>query len=290
MPLTTIYGDGTRIVGDANGIEQTLHPTVMDYVNIMRSSTGGNYSMSVNEIDAVNNMVLSLIAYGIWTKIKALYPIIGGTAAAHKFNLKDPRDVDAAFRLFFSGGWTHSSNGMQSNGTSSYANTFLSPSTNFTNNDTHLSVYPRLNTLGSSLCMIGTSLGATSIPLITIYQPSAVGAQIFDAYSYISAAGRIQITNPNYRGHLINSRISNNNFRVYLNGRLLSNNSNVSIDNVTNIISPIHIGSNVLNGTPGQFSNNQFAFASIGSGLTNDEALLFSNIVQAFQTKLGRQV
>ncbi len=67
MPLTTIYGDGTRIVGDANALEQTLHPTVMAYINIMHSPTGGNYAMSVNEIDAVNNMVQALVSNGIWT-------------------------------------------------------------------------------------------------------------------------------------------------------------------------------------------------------------------------------
>ena len=34
-------------------------------------------------------------------KIKAIYPFIGGAEASHKFNLVDPRDDDAAFRLEF---------------------------------------------------------------------------------------------------------------------------------------------------------------------------------------------
>ncbi len=48
---------------------------------------------------AINTLVTQLKTYGIWTKMKALYPFVGGTATAHKFNLKDPRDLDAAFRL-----------------------------------------------------------------------------------------------------------------------------------------------------------------------------------------------
>jgi hypothetical protein len=64
---------------------------------------------------AINTLVVDLKGYGIWTKSKALYPFVGGTASQHKFNLKDPRDLDAAFRLVFTGGWTHSSNGILGN-------------------------------------------------------------------------------------------------------------------------------------------------------------------------------
>ena len=52
--------------------------------------------------NAVNNLVLDLKKYGLWTKMKAIYPIVGGNAWSHKFNLKDPRDVDSAYRLFLS--------------------------------------------------------------------------------------------------------------------------------------------------------------------------------------------
>jgi hypothetical protein len=75
--------------------------------------------------DAINTFVLSLKSDGIWTKMKAIYPLVGGTAATHKFNLKDPRDLDAAFRLTFFGGITHSANGIQGNGTNGYADTYL---------------------------------------------------------------------------------------------------------------------------------------------------------------------
>jgi hypothetical protein len=82
----------------------------------------------VTQQGAINTLVLALKGYSIWTKFKAIYPIVGGTASQHKYNLKDPRDLDAAFRLVFNGGWTHSSTGAQPNGVNGYADTKFTPS------------------------------------------------------------------------------------------------------------------------------------------------------------------
>ena len=41
---------------------------------------------------ALDGLVVGLKGYGLWTKMAAIYPFIGGTAALHKWNLKDPRD------------------------------------------------------------------------------------------------------------------------------------------------------------------------------------------------------
>jgi hypothetical protein len=50
-------------------------------------------------------------------------PVCWGTASQHKWNLKDPRDLDAAYRLQFNGGMTHSANGILFNGTNGWADT-----------------------------------------------------------------------------------------------------------------------------------------------------------------------
>ena len=90
---------------------------------------------------AINTLVVDLKGYSIWTKMQALYPMVGGTASTHKFNLKNPLDTDAAFRLVFSGGWTHSANGALPNGTNAYADTFITPSTSLSLNSTHISYW-----------------------------------------------------------------------------------------------------------------------------------------------------
>jgi len=57
--------------------------------------------------NAINDLVVGLKADSLWTKYKAIYPCVGGTAFTHKFNLKDPRDLDAAFRLTYMMGLLH---------------------------------------------------------------------------------------------------------------------------------------------------------------------------------------
>ena len=59
--------------------------------------------------------------------MKAIYPMVGGTATTHMYNLKDAQDTDAAFRLTFEGGWTHSATGALPNGTNGKANSHLVP-------------------------------------------------------------------------------------------------------------------------------------------------------------------
>jgi hypothetical protein len=74
---------------------------------------------------AINTLVVDLKADGLWTKMKAIYPFCGGTSSTHKWNLKDPRDLDAAFRLSFFGGTVHTANGVQGNALNAYYNTYL---------------------------------------------------------------------------------------------------------------------------------------------------------------------
>jgi hypothetical protein len=68
------------------------------------------------EQNAINALVIGLKTDLLWTKMLAVYPFVGSTATTCKYNLKNPLDTDAAFRLNFVGGWTFSNNGIQPNG------------------------------------------------------------------------------------------------------------------------------------------------------------------------------
>jgi hypothetical protein len=289
MPLTTLYGDGTRIVGDANALEQTLHPTVMAYINIMQSPTGGNYAMSVNEIDAVNNMVQALVANGIFSKMNALYPIIGGTAAAHKFNLIDPRDADAAYRLsFLGGGWTHSANGATPNGTTSYANTFLNPNSALTLSSNHLSYYSRTASNISIVYDCGSSgnVGTATNQFTIFLRRTLDNTSGFDSGNATTSRAFTN-TIPSSLGFFVGSKISNSDRRLFYNGVLRG--TNTASDTTTLSTRTVYIGA-INSGGPFFYGNRQCAFFSIGGGLTEAEAKALSTIVQEFQTKLGRQV
>jgi hypothetical protein len=94
---------------------------------------------------AINTLVISLKANNIWTKCDALYPFVGGSATTHMYNLKNPANTNAAYRLNFVGGWTHNLSGATPNGTNAYADTFYNMSTQTNENNAFFGVYSRTN-------------------------------------------------------------------------------------------------------------------------------------------------
>ena len=71
--------------------------------------TNGGDTLTTTEENAVNQLVLDLKANSQWTIAKFIYPLVGGTATSHKWNLKDPQDTDAAFRVTWGSNMAHNS-------------------------------------------------------------------------------------------------------------------------------------------------------------------------------------
>lgn len=210
---------------------------------------------------AVNQLVLDLKSYSLWSKMKAIYPMVGGSASSHKWNLKDPRDLDAAYRLTFAGGVTHASTGVTFNGTNGAANTYLA-GTALTNNDTHLSAYPRTNTNGT-YCDLGASTAApTYIPLIAMYARDSDGFRV-RMYEY-TAGKTLSTSNTDSRGFFVGNRVSSTGLNSWKNGSNQGGTTYTNTDNVTSITVPIYLGAVNLNGTLSQYSNREYAFFSIG--------------------------
>ena len=227
---------------------------------------------------AINTLVVSLKSYGIWAKSKAIYPFVGGTATTHKWNLKDPRDLDAAFRLTFSGGWTHSSTGALPNGATGFANTFLNDNTTLSLNSAHMATYLRTNVDG-----LYCDMGASSSDFDD--------TSLFSKYSN-GFYPRIHNTNGGITntvsslGLFISNRVNSSEIRAFQGNTLkLITNSSSNKVNVSIYIAamnrPIGIGF---------FSPRETAFASIGDGLTDTEAGNYYTAIQAFQTTLSRNV
>lgn len=238
---------------------------------------------------AINQLVVDLKSANIWTKMKALYPFVGGTASSHKFNLKDPRDLNAAFRLTFNGGWTHSSTGALPNGTNGFANTYFSPSLEQSLTSASFSLYSR--TSGKSLTTYGgqgcyNSSTNCSYMIIRRNIDDYVGGLM---WSETGGGGAFIIaSSPDGRGHYTTSRINNNSLHFYKNGTSLV--SNTLTQSSTSLpTNTYYLGAN--NGTlGGDYDNKELAFASLGSGLTGAEVTALYNAVQTFNTTLGRQV
>ena len=233
---------------------------------------------------AVNTLVTDLKGYGIWTKMKALYPFVGGTAAQHKFNLKNPLDTDAAFRLVFNGGWVHSSTGAKPNGVNGFANTFFNPSLHNVANSSHMSYYSR--TLFADTITNACEMGCFT----------ASGAQ----RNLIFASGNgTSYCVPNNNNEFIVSFASNG-VGFYLASRTSSTaimgqrnstqyTNTATTARINNIIS-IGAGAGPTSGSYSSYSPRESAFSSIGDGLTDTEAANYYTAVQAFQTTLGRNV
>lgn len=228
---------------------------------------------------AICTLVTSMKSNGTWAKMSAIYPMVGGTATTHKFNLKNPLDTDAAFRLSFVGGWTHSANGALPNGTNAYANTFLSPSVNLSLNSHSFGIYSITNNVS------GTRVyGSFNLSLNLFLQNN------LSAANFISGGiGTIlnYTANPS-TSLLMASRTSNTLLTAYRAGVSLGTNT-ASITALP--IFNFYFGARNRNGTSADlFSNHQLTFAFLGSGLNSTEAAALYTSVQAFNTTLSRQV
>jgi hypothetical protein len=256
---------GTQTVSDADAQAFVTNAAIVDQV----------------EANAVNKLVIDMKAAGVWSKMKAIYPFVGGSASSHKFNLKDPRDLDAAFRLQFFGGVTHSSNGVQGNGTNGYANTFLSPASNLIQNSTHLSFYSRTN-VSSTQAELG-SLGINTIERIAMALSFSGN---FSSDLYNQTTGRVAAANANSTGFYVGSRINSTTHKAFKNNSQLGSTNTGASGNISLILNSIE----VLRFNSAFYSTKQCAFSSIGDGLTDTEVTNLYNAIQTFQTTLNRQV
>jgi len=232
--------------------------------------------------NAVNNLVINLKNYGIWSKMKALYPFVGGTSTQHKYNLRNPLDTDAAFRLVFNGGITHSANGIQGNAINGYYQTFLNPSVVFSPaSGGSQFIYSRTD------LDTGVDLGALAFQpsLSRFYFISRLGA---NQTEFACLSGSVSTpTNVNSQGFFGITREPNApNYYAVLNTNSISTTDAYQEPNST----ITGLGLIADTGQALSWSARQQAFACIADGLTVAEAqnLRLANLT--FQTTLGRNV
>jgi hypothetical protein len=224
---------------------------------------------------AVNSLVINLKGYGIWTKMNAIYPFVGGTASSHKWNLKNPLDTDAAFRLVFSGGVTHDSNGITGNKVNAFANTFLNDSVTLNIDNKHIAMYQR-NILPADT---GGSMGIGNANRFYLNY----------AGSNYSTLGMNQspftIVTPQ-NGMFVMSKTTTGQFKYFQN--LLTPVTKTGTNFPQNSVYYL-LASSLIPSAP-DVSNANIALSSIGSGLSDTEAANYYTAVQAFQTTLSRNV
>jgi len=228
---------------------------------------------------AINYLTFSLKVNGLWDKCNAIYPMVGGTAVTHKFNLKNPADTNAAFRLLFTGGWVHSANGALPNGVNTFANTFFNTSVSGVQNSHHLSYYSRTDANTGQV-----EIGLQVLPnqnLLQIRTSNITYYVINNGSPYATAA------DTDSRGYYMANRTAVNVVNGWKNGVKVASGTTSTNGRPNN---NIYLGANNNNGVTANYSTKECEFATIGSGFTDSEAAAFYNIVQTFQIILGRSI
>jgi hypothetical protein len=229
--------------------------------------------------NAINTLVVNCKAAGIWTKTQAIFPFVGGTATTHKWNLKDPRDLDAAFRLVFAGGVTHSSQGIQGNAVNGYANTFLNFST--INTLGGVSTYV-LNNIAQNSATIGCQVsGGTATNIIPRWSDS-------NAYLRVYSTSQFSTSNLSSSGFIALSRINSTQTIANFNGINSTFSSNVSGLGPDKSLYLMANHSDIFG--INLFSSHQIAFTTIHNNMSAGDLSQLYSIIQTYQTTLGRQV
>jgi hypothetical protein len=247
--------------------------------------------------NAVNTLVVGMKAEGIWDKMYAVYPFVGGTQSTSIWNLKDT----GSYTLSPTGSITYSSNGVQpafnnysqDPSQQNYFNTGIVAGLATTPSPANISLGIYSNTESSNGYDIGAYNGSVNGQFI-------IHASQF-ADTFRTTLGGASGTNTarvagNFlsgsMGFFQSSRNTDNTVIGYKNSQQYwnANGGNPFTSNAAYL--PLYIG-NInprvrVGGTQWAQANRQYQFAYIGQALTANEMEEYNILVQQFQANLGR--
>jgi len=262
-------GVGVRVGGFTASSGGGFDPDAQAFFD--RVTTAGG-TLSTTEKNATNQLVLDMKSAGIWSAMKAVYPMVGASAAACAQNLKS-----SSFTGTFTSGWTFASTGVAPNGVSAYMNTSFFPNTEFaTANDGNFGYYSRTDLVSAKVVM-----GADGNGFWFIDFPFTGGT----FYPSINDGNALTIS-PGYdKGFRQLSRnpssVTQLQYRKNTTGYTLTQ---PSINKPTGQV-------NLGRASSTYYSSNEIAFAYVGDGqLTTTNQSDYYTAVQAFQVSLSRSV
>lgn len=219
----------------------------------------------------VTTLVISAKINAWWNLLVTAYPFVGGTAFTHKWNLKDPRDLDAAHRLTFTGGFTHSGTGCKGNGTDAWANPYV-VGTDLNDNSAHLSFYSRTSISNNAEVDIGSISGDSLYLQIN-----------FSSETYFENPS-LHAANLGTTGLFLGTKVSVSESNLYRNSTLLATAAS-SAANPATALNIFRSG-----GIESEYSTKDCPWASIGSGVSPAIYALMRADINTFETSLNRNV
>ena len=110
------------------------------YINKLNETV----TLSVLEEETITTLITGYKSAGLWNKRTAIYMPLWADATANSYNIKDPRDLDEAFRLTWiqpTTPWIHQSTGALPNGIDTEADSYVNPSTHLSLGSASLGYY-----------------------------------------------------------------------------------------------------------------------------------------------------
>lgn len=226
---------------------------------------------------AVNYLVTDLKSNNLWTKMKAVYPMVGGTATSHSYNLKNP----SQFQITWNGGLTHDSNGVTGNGTNGYGNLNLNPRANLTTQYS-FGTYCRVNNGNANQFDFGSTDQDGFNNYCTISQFASL------QYNHFVPANGISISNTTTNAFFHVGLDTSNNLFSFKNTTLLKSQTPASIGTAPSKNTYLFGYNN--NGTAMLFSARPSSLFFICENITQAENTTIYNIIQNYQTILSRNI
>jgi hypothetical protein len=257
----------------SHGLISSISGVDADWLAYYNRVIAAGGSLTTTEQNATKQLVADLKANSLWTPMKAIYPMVGASAAACAQNLKS-----SSFTGTFTSGWTFASTGATPNGTSAFMDTGLNDNTELTLNSAHLSIYSRTVLVTNTSANIGAyDSGTIFIGITPRYSDSLYYGGLHSAEA--------KIANLITYGMFTMSRTASNVLKSFLNNTTLLSTTTVSTSKPNR---NIYVGA--INGPVPEYGKLQNAFASIGDGLLDAQASAFYSVVQSFQVALNRAV
>lgn len=256
--------------------------------------TGSSY------ITALQDFETGMTTYGLTSKMKLVYPLLGGAIATVKWNFMNPANTDAAGRLVVSGSVNIGTNGIS--GSNADTGVFAGLNTNISPNDLYTD-YGDYNNHHSLWIVTNPSQFGPGTPIL---YPAEIGANDQGGVQYytnvryyasntsktlnLAEAGTRFITwttNPTQAtGFWCSTRSSNTDLYFYRN---LSGNIQSQTAGGTEPSTMSGFTNNITLCTVGTASSNrQIGFVTVGSKLTGAQVTDLYTIVSAFASAVGR--
>jgi hypothetical protein len=248
-----------------------IDPDAQAFFNRVTAAGG---TLTATEETAVNLLVLNMKTANVWNLQKAVYPMVGSSAAACKQNLKS-----ASFTGTFTSGWTFASNGASTiKSSGSYMDTGILASSQLSLNNTHISYYNNLALVLDSNVILGDG---------TLSNGAWIGVYVTSSLFYSSIGCVLNsASNANSQGYFLTNKPNSTNLKYIKNSTIV----NTIIPSNTSFTSAQNIFLNNYDSGTGFSSGSRCAFASIGNGMTDTQAFDLYASIQSFNTALSRQV